>query len=106
MHHHSGLPWGLGILKTFFISSPLGVQQGLGGLMIAPKLHLHVAEVRQTLIIGGIFPQPHIGSLGAREGRKKTGISEQLVPRAGSRPSCFEPLVREKALGATTVTGS
>ena len=44
----------------------------MGVFAVAHDLHLHVAEVRQALVIGGFLPQPDVGGPGAGRGAQQT----------------------------------
>lgn len=49
----------------------LSGQQGPRVLTVAQDLHLDVCEVWKALVIGGFFPQPDIGGLGAGSNRQR-----------------------------------
>lgn len=83
--HSSHLP-GLSAVRATFSSMAgsqlrlsFGGQQRAGVLSAAHVLHPDVAEVRQTLVIGGFLPQPGVGSLRARRGMADSGREDRRV---------------------------
>lgn len=69
---HPGLssPRRLAVPTTADTCLQLRGQQGPGILTVAQDLHLDVSEVWKALVVGGFFPQPDVGGLGAGSNRR------------------------------------
>lgn len=89
----------------------------MGVFTVAHDLHLHVAEVRQALVVGGFLPQPDVGGPGAGRGHSRQREREQAVgqrfDQQTSVPSPGPPALRtgsppisEKRLRVVTVPSS
>lgn len=75
MDNHRSLHPGLSSTRLVFPDTAgsclqLGGQQWPGVLTVAHDLHLDVSEIWEALVIGGLFPQPDVGRLGAGSNRQ------------------------------------